>query len=1195
MCAALVLTGQAIAVPAAARADTGCPVPVAYPGSGTSMDPYLISTPGHLQQLRDTSGHWASVVRLTADIDMGSCVWTSALGDSRVEFLGWTGTFDGDGHVITGLDVHITSTDLYTQAGLFGRLHPLGQIKYVGFMGDVSVDLSYSGGNPVVSVGGLLGEALDGTPDATIDSVYAVGSITVNATVTAGAGNTAVPQIESGGLVGYLGDANIAFSYADVTAGGLISATAPNVAPGQAGADYSLGGLVGYLSTGSISYSYGRGTASFATTGGADTFAVTTAKGGVVGTRFAGAITDSLFETGGTWVNGVGSGSQTGTSGHTSAELKNLDTYLGEGWTGQISQGYDAMVPWGICPGFNDGYPYLADFHASNPCGVCSTGATWVYDDTDIQSAVANSVDDSIICVAAEIDLSSTLQLDDTTLTLEGAYGSAALDGGDARQILHVDFMGAGDDHLQVRNLILRDGNAGVSLLGGVISVLGSAAPTDDSMSIAGATFESSTADSGGAIHSSVPLLVDASLFVDNSVSSTGGAIYSTAPVALENAEFRGNAAGSGGAVTASEISTSGGVFRDNIAVSVGGALEAVDGVTSTNDDFTLNESTNSLGGAIWCGCGPGEAVVVDGSTFVSNQARSASSDGGAIWSQGPVNVRDALFKSNKAGRDGGAIKAPHIQGETTFFRGNYAANSGGAVWAETVTISRTTLFANGLGTPATAFGGGLYIDDTAALINVTSYFNTADDTGGFLASGPSAGDMVLTYVTALDDNAAEGAAIAVLGTGSVSLIGTVLTSTGAAQRCFDADTAPANANFAPDSAGSYSSDWSCGTADDSITRIDALRTTWTAPPLSDDTPGSQVLYPDASSILVNAVPSTLVPDVTTDQLGTSRLVPAGLTTAGAVQVLPSPSFNASPQSQSVTAGATATFTSSASGGTGTVDYSWRRSLDGGATWAVIPGAVSATYSLAGVALADSGMQVQAVATDANGRQALSSAATLTVTAAPIPPAPGPGPAPGPTPTPTPSPVPPSAPIIERVVAGDDTAIVEFVPTLDDSVLRYEYTLDDSTWIAGDTPITQSPFIVRDLDQGTTYRVRVRGVNEAGPGAASDAVEFTTTGAPTVTIVITGAREGRRIAVVGNTTGLVGQAVTPRFKLRGERAYRSGRVEPIVDADGRFTWGRKTGKKAYVYFEANGVRSNRVVIPARTGSTREGLSLHRLG
>jgi hypothetical protein len=160
---------------------------------------------------------------------------------------------------------------------------------------------------------------------------------------------------------------------------------------------------------------------------------------------------------------------------------------------------------------------------------------------------------------------------------------------------------------------------------------------------------------------------------------------------------------------------------------------------------------------------------------------------------------------------------------------------------------------------------------------------------------------------------------------------------------------------------------------------------------------------------------------------------------------------------------------------------------------------------------------------------------------------------------------------------------VEFSST-DDSIERYEYSLDDSTWIAQDPIVAASPMSIDGLQPGTTYSLRLRAVNEAGAGDPSARVEFATR--ESVTLMITGTRKGERIQVRGTTTGLVGATVTPSVKLRGQRAYVRGRVEPVVDEQGRFEWSRKTGKKAYVYFTAEGTRSNSVTIPARKGSRR---------
>jgi hypothetical protein len=89
------------------------------------------------------------------------------------------------------------------------------------------------------------------------------------------------------------------------------------------------------------------------------------------------------------------------------------------------------------------------------------------------------------------------------------------------------------------------------------------------------------------------------------------------------------------------------------------------------------------------------------------------------------------------------------------------------------------------------------------------------------------------------------------------------------------------------------------------------------------------------------------------------------------------------------------------------------------------------------------------------------------------------------------------------------------------------------------------------------------------------------------TITITGARttvDGKPgIMVEGVTTGFAaGAVVKPYFRFPGETSYTESSARPVVDASGRFTWTRKTGKKLYAYMvsEDGSVQSNRVIIPA---------------
>ena len=104
--------------------------------------------------------------------------------------------------------------------------------------------------------------------------------------------------------------------------------------------------------------------------------------------------------------------------------------------------------------------------------------------------------------------------------------------------------------------------------------------------------------------------------------------------------------------------------------------------------------------------------------------------------------------------------------------------------------------------------------------------------------------------------------------------------------------------------------------------------------------------------------------------------------------------------------------------------------------------------------------------------------------------------------------------------------------------------------------------------------------------SAAGAVEVTDSGS-TKTITIAGSRttvSGKPgIEVDGVTSGFaVGDVVKPFLKFPGATEYSEGTARPAIDDAGDFTWKRKTGKKAYVYFRSNDdvIKSNTIIIPA---------------
>lgn len=116
-------------------------------------------------------------------------------------------------------------------------------------------------------------------------------------------------------------------------------------------------------------------------------------------------------------------------------------------------------------------------------------------------------------------------------------------------------------------------------------------------------------------------------------------------------------------------------------------------------------------------------------------------------------------------------------------------------------------------------------------------------------------------------------------------------------------------------------------------------------------------------------------------------------------------------------------------------------------------------------------------------------------------------------PTPPPAPVgkPASAPKIRTVKAGNGKVrlgIWSPLRTGGSEITGYEYTVDDgATWTAVDSDSTATTLLITELENGTRYTIKVRAVNSAGGGAASNARAFTprtVASAPTITAVTGG-------------------------------------------------------------------------------------------
>lgn len=122
----------------------------------------------------------------------------------------------------------------------------------------------------------------------------------------------------------------------------------------------------------------------------------------------------------------------------------------------------------------------------------------------------------------------------------------------------------------------------------------------------------------------------------------------------------------------------------------------------------------------------------------------------------------------------------------------------------------------------------------------------------------------------------------------------------------------------------------------------------------------------------------------------------------------------------------------------------------------------------------------------------------------------------------------PSAPTIETVTASSASLTVSFTQggSGGSPITKFEYSLDDgSNWETA--TILSSPFVITGLTNGTTYSLKMRGVNAIGNGTASTMVSgtpFTVPGAPSFTGTITPSSGTLAITIVRGSTG--GSAIT---------------------------------------------------------------------
>ncbi|MEN6307420.1 MAG: GLUG motif-containing protein [Anaerohalosphaeraceae bacterium] len=349
-------------------------------GSGTAEDPYQIWTPQEMNTIGLNSGDWGSHFKLMTDIDMSIYTGTQykIIGNSTTYF---TGTFDGNGHVIRNLTY--TTTEAVNYVGVFGyasnaiiknlaienvnlsaKASYSGELYYigglVGYQSYSTITNCYITGSVTFSspssfsfAGGLAGYQYFGT----ISNCYNTGSVTASSS-----SSSPSSAAQAGGLVGQLAYGILtncynAGSVAALTplseAGGLVAqemfATIINcyntglvTASSPSSSHSCAGGLVGYPWYGTITSSYSTGVV----TSSSSSYDI----GGLAGYNPQSTMNGCFWDTQNSGLsNGVGRGDSSGAAGKTTIEMKTLSTFTLADW--------DFIETWSIED--NQTYPFL--------------------------------------------------------------------------------------------------------------------------------------------------------------------------------------------------------------------------------------------------------------------------------------------------------------------------------------------------------------------------------------------------------------------------------------------------------------------------------------------------------------------------------------------------------------------------------------------------------------------------------------------------------------------------------------------------------------------------------------------------------------------------------------------------------------------------------------------------------------------
>lgn len=261
--------------------------------------------------------------------------------------------------------------------------------------------------------------------------------------------------------------------------------------------------------------------------------------------------------------------------------------------------------------------------------------------------------------------------------------------------------------------------------------------------------------EAGGAVYNAGTLTISGNTFNGNSASK-GGAVYNNDTLNIAENTFEANSADFGGALynsASGKISAIQGTFNANTAVSDGGALYNIGSINTIGGSFTNNKAANK-GGAVY---NTGKLDKIANASFSSNSTTADNGMGGAIYNSQASNkltVEETNFNSNKSANGGAIASDGALDITNSTFTQNSASGNGGAIYniKNTTNINSSTFTSN-----SAVNGGAVANDSTINISNSKFNDNSASANGGAVYNK---GNLTVTDSEFTNNSAVKGGAI---------------------------------------------------------------------------------------------------------------------------------------------------------------------------------------------------------------------------------------------------------------------------------------------------------------------------------------------------------------------------------------------------------------------------------------------------